>query len=209
MLKVLSDKIREHIMSNLVSYIILILLFSLGIIGGAYIYNCYSGDELGVLNEFYTDAKEIYTNTDVNNLGIFKSSFFSSLKTVFLIWILGFTVIGIPIVFFSIVKKGFVFGLIANFLITNFPDGIISALIILAVDGLVLMPVIYVMSVYSISLSKTIIGLVFGKIKFKVNLKNYILFYVALLFMVVFIIVIYALLEGYFTGNILKWHFNS
>lgn len=209
MLKILSDKVREHILSNIISYIILILFFSLGIIGGAYIYNCYDTGELGVLVEFFNDAEEAYKNSPGSNLDIFKLAFSSSFKTVFLIWILGFTVIGIPIVFFTIIKKGFVFGLISNFLITNYSDGIITAVIILIIDSLVLLPVIYLMATYSISLSRTLIGMILGKIRFRVNLKNYIIFYFALLICAVFVVVIYSLLEAYFTGNILKWFFNS
>ena len=175
MIRLLSDKIREHIISNIVSYIILTLFFSLGIISGAYIYNQYDTAEVEALCDFFTEAKEVYVNTG-GSIGVFKNALFSSFKTIFLIWILGFTIIGIPVIFFTVFKKGFIFGLISNFLITNFSYGILTSIILFLVDAVILVPAIYVVSIYIISLSKTLIGMLTGKIRFKVNLKSYILF---------------------------------
>lgn len=207
MLKVLSEKIREHILSNLVSYIVLTLLFVAGIIGGAYIYNCYSKEEVGILYEFFSDAREIYIKSSGNNLEVFKSSLASSFQTVILIWLLGFTVIGIPVILFSVVKKGFILGLISSFLISNFSNGVLCAIILFFIQSAVLIPAIFFVANYSISLSKTLIGMVFGKIRFKVNFKYYLLFYLVIFFGAIVCCVIYALLEGYFTSNILKWFF--
>lgn len=207
MLKVLSEKVREHILNNLVSYIVLTLLFASGIIGGAYIYNCYSKEEIGILYEFFLDAQEIYKKGTGNNLAIFKNSLASSFQTVLLIWLLGFTVIGIPVILFSVVKKGFILGLITCFLISNYSNGVLCAIILFFIQSAILIPAIFFVSNYSISLSKTLIGMVFGKIRFKVNFKYYLLFYLGIFFGVAVVIIIYSLLEGYFTSNILKWFF--
>lgn len=207
MLRVLADKIKEHILSNLVSYIILITVFSVGIMAGAYIYNQYTPEEITVLFDFWEEAKEAYLNGEGDKLDIFKNSLLSSLGAVILVWALGFTVIGIPAVFFIMLKKGFVFGIITNFLVTNFPEGIITSLILLFSESCFFLPALYVAAVYSISLSKTITGMLSGKIRVKVNLKHYVLFYLVMLFVIMFVLVIYSLLEAYFTGNVLSWLF--
>ncbi len=207
MLRILSDKIREHICLNMVSYIVLTVLFSLGIIGGAYIYNSYSKEEIGILYEFFSDAKEIYKEGSGNNLEIFKNSLSSSFQTVFLIWLLGFTVIGIPVVFFLIIKKGFISGLITCFLVSNYSNGILCAIFLFFVQSAILIPAIFFISNYSISLSKTLIGMVSGKIRFKVNFKYYLLFYLGIFFAIGVVVIIYSLMEGYFTSNLLKWFF--
>ena len=121
MLNLLSDKIREHLIKNPVTYILLTVFFSLGVAGGAYIYNQYSPEEVNLLYEFFEKAKELYANEDVNSALIFKNSFLTALKSVALIWISGFTVIGIPLIFFTLMKKGFILGLITNFHLRNFP----------------------------------------------------------------------------------------
>ncbi len=209
MLNLLSDKIREHLIKNPVAYILLTVFFSLGVMGGAYIYNQYSGEEINVLYEFFERAREIYLNEPVNSAVLFKNSFISALKSLAVVWLSGFTVIGIPFIFFILMKKGFVFGLIANFLMTNFKSGVFLSVILMFLETVILIPVLMVVATYGISLSKTLLGVVFGKIKYKLDLKNYLLFYIGIFVFALLFLVIYALLEGYFTGNVLKWFFKS
>ncbi len=209
MLNLLSDKIREHLIKNPVTYILLTVFFSLGVVGGAYIYNQYSPEEVNLLYEFFEKAKELYANEEVNSALLFKNSFLTALKSVSLIWISGFTVIGIPLIFFTLMKKGFILGLITNFLLTNFKGGILLSVILMFLQTVVLIPALMVISTYGISLSKTLLGLVFGKIKYKLDLKNYLLFYLGIFIVALLVAVVYALLEGYFTGNVLKWYFKS
>ena len=98
-------KIREHLRENLISYILLCVFFALGVIFGGYILNTYSPDDANGLINFFNDAKDIFVkNTPDYNL-IFKNTFLSSLKTVFFVWILGFTVAGLPVIFFINSKK--------------------------------------------------------------------------------------------------------
>lgn len=209
MLDLLSDKIREHIIKNPVSYILLTVFFSLGIIGGAYIYNRYSPDQVRLLYDFFEKAREVYINEEVNSTLLFKNAFISSFSGLLIIWLSGFTVIGIPLIFFTVMKKGFVLGLITNFLITNFKGGIITSLIIIFAQGLILIPVYFVTATYGISLSGTLLKVVFGKIKYRIDLKNYLLFYMGVFIFALLFVVIFALSEGYFTGNLLKWYFKS
>ena len=208
MFKVLSDKIIKHIRENFINYIILFVFLLIGVALGAYIYNCYSVEEAGVLKDFFDDSKDLYINNPTNNTGIFQNTFFEALKSDLLIWFLGFTIIGIPIVFLSVIKKGFSLGLICNFLITNYKDGIFIAAMLFFIQCLLRIPAIFVLSNCSVSMSSTLLKIVSGKIKYKVNLKSYILFYGLIFVIIMFITVIYGLLESYFTGNLLKWYFS-
>ena len=205
MLGLLSDKIREHIIKNPVSYILLTIFFSIGVIGGAYIYNQYSKEEITLLYEFFERAREMYAGADVNSTLLFKNAFMASVKYLLLVWLSGFTVIGIPVIFFVMVKKGFIFGLITNFLLTNFKYGMVLSLVIMFLETVILIPVLMVVATYGISLSKTLFNVVSGRIKYKLDLKNYLLFYLLVFIASLLVIVIYSLLEGYFTANLLKW----
>ena len=205
MLGLLSDKIREHIIKNPVIYILLTIFFSLGVIGGAYIYNQYSKEEITLLYEFFERAREMYAVSDVNSTLLFKNAFISSFKYLLLVWISGFTVIGIPVIFFVMVKKGFIFGLITNFLLTNFKYGMVLSIVIMFLETVILVPVLMVVATYGISLSKTLFNVVSGRIKYKLDLKSYMLFYFLVFMVSLLMIVIYSLLEGYFTANLLKW----
>ena len=207
MFKVLSDKIAKHIRENLINYIILFVFFLLGVALGAYIYNCYSGEEAGVLKSFFDDSKDLYTNNPTDYKSIFQTTFFKTIKVDLLIWFLGFTIIGIPVVCLSVIKKGFSIGLICNFLITNYKDGILIVAMIFFIQCVIRIPSMLALSNCSISLSSTLLKIVSGKIKYKVNLKSYIIIYGLVFVVIVFAAVLYGLLEAFFTGNLIKWYF--
>ncbi|MBR4892750.1 MAG: stage II sporulation protein M [Clostridia bacterium] len=208
MLKILSDKVREHIRENMISYIILVVMFSLGVVGGAYIFNLYKTEDVNYLNEFFLDAKDVYIKNPVNYLSIFKNSFLSSFKNIFLLWIMGFTVLGIPLVFFIILKKGFILGLISNFILSNFKNSLLLDIILIFSQTVILIPLMMAVSTYSISLSYLLIRMVRGKIRYKLNLKNHMLLYLVILIISIIVLIIYSFVEAYFTGNILKWYFS-
>ena len=147
----------------------------------------------------------MYAVSDVNSTLLFKNAFISSFKYLLLVWISGFTVIGIPVIFFVMVKKGFIFGLITNFLLTNFKYGMVLSIVIMFLETVILVPVLMVVATYGISLSKTLFNVVSGRIKYKLDLKSYMLFYFLVFMVSLLMIVIYSLLEGYFTANLLKW----
>ena len=205
MLGLLSDKIREHIIKNPVSYILLTLFFSIGVIGGAYVYNMYSKEEVALLYDFFEKARELYINEDVNSTLLFKNAFISSLNSLLLVWFFGFTVIGIPVIFFVIIKKGFVFGLVANFLMTNFKYGILLTITVMFLETVILTPLLVVASTYGISLSRTLFNVISGRIKYRIDIKSYLFFYTLVFIIALIVIVIYGLLEGYLMGNLLKW----
>lgn len=209
MLSTLSDKIREHIRSNLISYVLLLVFFTVGIACGAYIFKSYNAEEISSLQMFYGDAVSLYKDNSVEYTGIFKACLLNSVKTVFFIWILGFTVIGIPVVFFMIIKTGFMLGFIANFLISAYSfNGIWMTILITVMQAVIYIPLIFAVATYSVSLSKTLTQMLVGKIKYKVNFKYYILSYMIVLAVAVVVAVIYSLSESYFTGNLLKWYFS-
>ena len=68
-MKMLTDKIRMHIRENLLSYIILVILFFGGVVLGGYITHTYNTDSIGAISDFFNDVFEKYTTIYV--LGLF------------------------------------------------------------------------------------------------------------------------------------------
>lgn len=196
-------KIREHLRDNIISYILLCVSFALGVIFGGYILNTYSMEDANGLISFFNDAKDLFAkNTPDYNL-IFKNTFLSSLKTVFFVWILGFTVAGLPVIFFINSKIGFMLGFVSSFLFSYYSyKGILMTVILTFSQCFVYIPVVFAVSSYAISLAFTLTKMLFGKIRYKMNLKYYILNYCLVLAVSVVVLILYSLLESYLTANL-------
>lgn len=201
--EIILDKIKGHIKDNLISYILLCIFFALGVIFGGYILNSYSTEDATGLVSFFNDAVSIFKkNTPDYNL-IFKNTFLSSVKTVFFVWILGFTVAGLPVIFFINLKAGFMLGFVSSFLFSAYSHkGILMAATLIFSQCFLYIPVIFAVSSYAISLSFTLTKMLFGKIRYKMNLKYYILNYCFVFAVAVVILIIYSLLEAYLTANL-------
>lgn len=205
MKETIMDKIRMHIRENLIPYILLFCFFVSGAVFGAYITRTYTNESISGLKGFFEEAFNIFKSSAPDYNGIFKSTFTGSLKEIFFIWISGFTVIGMPIIFFMTAKAGFMLGFTAAFIISFYSlKGILLAVILIFLKCFIYIPLIFIISVYGISLSKQLFKMMTGKIKYRTNFKYSILSYILTLCLSVPVIVLYSLSEAYLTSNLLK-----
>ncbi len=107
----ITELIINHIKDNLKSYIIVSLILLIGIILGVFFVNNMNdaqAEELkSYINNFITSLKQGYK---INNVELFKKSVANNLILTFLMWFIGSTVIGIPIVFGIVAFRGFCLG---------------------------------------------------------------------------------------------------
>lgn len=205
---VLKNKIKEHLREYIFYYILLFIFLILGIIAGAYMSTTYEKEEIELLNDFFNNAISIYKEQECNYNEIFKSSFLNGIKNIGFVWILGFTVIGIPFILSTVFKCGFMLGLYTTFIISIYSvKGIVISIVIILSQCIILIPVLFIVSSFSLHLCTLISKIIFGKIKYKLNLKSYIFNYLILLIAAVMGILIYTLMETYFSSNVLKWLF--
>jgi len=206
MTEILADKIRGHIRENIISYILLFIFFTFGAVFGAYITKTYSPENITSLKNFFEEAFNIFKSGVPDYNGIFRSTFSSSLKEVFFIWILGFTVIGLPVIFFMTAKAGFILGFISTFIISFYSfNGILLSVILILLKCFIYIPLIFVISTYGISLSKLLTKMLIGKIKYRMNFKYCVLSYVLTFTVAVPVLILYSLLEAYLTSNLLRF----
>ncbi len=104
--------IMQHINLNLKDYLILSIIFVIGVMVGVVIINNsneQSKNEIsGYINSFIETIKEEKYEVDKNKLT--KISIIENLKLVGIIWLAGSTIIGIPLIYIITSYKGFCIG---------------------------------------------------------------------------------------------------
>ena len=106
------DIIKKHITANLKDYLILSILFIIGVMIGVIIIN--NSDEKakleisGYINSFIETIKN--KTFEIDRTELLKISIIENLKIVLIIWLAGTTIIGIPLIYIIAIYKGFCIG---------------------------------------------------------------------------------------------------
>ncbi len=133
----------HHIRENASIYVFVSLLFLIGIIFGAVIVNSMNfiqkQDLFFYLDRFFT---EMLHGTVASSDSLFKSSFFYHLRYLLFIFILGLSVIGMPIIWILLFMKGVVVGFSVGFLVNQMGwYGLLMAAASIAPQNLIIIPV--------------------------------------------------------------------
>lgn len=199
-------KIREtivnHIINNKKEYIIVSLIFIIGIfLGVLFINNIQEGakEEIATyLNEFIEKMKN---NQEINNIELLKTTIGQNIILAIIIWFFGTTVIGIPVVFGVVLYRGFCLGYTISVCITvmGLTKGISFVLISLLFQNILFIPAILALAVSGFKLYKSI-----TKDKRRENIKFEIIRHTIFSIVMLFIMIISSLIEIFISTNILK-----
>lgn len=205
----LAGRIREvllgYLKKNFLVYAIAILVFVLGVTLGAVAVKALTLEQkkelIGYLSQFFSSLDAGTINAK-NNLA--RQAIFSNLKTVAMIWLMGITVIGIPIVLAIVFTKGFVIGFTVGFLAQEMVlKGIIFAVVAVLPHNLIAVPALIVASVAAISFSALLLK---KKIlKRNHNLRHCFLGYLFLSIAIALVFILAGIVEAYITPVFMKW----
>ena len=102
------EVIYNHIINNKREYLVVIILFFIGLIAGVLFINYTSDGQIQEINSYLTNLfNNIKLTENVNMFGLLKESVISNIIIVVLLWFGASTIIGIPIVYGTIIFKGF------------------------------------------------------------------------------------------------------
>lgn len=109
------SKIKEiiyaHIENNLKEYIIVSIIFFIGIvIGVIFINNTSDNQSLEINNYISTFVQDLKDSKDINDLALLKDSIKKNCVLAIFLWFMGSTVIGISIVYLTVCFRGFCLG---------------------------------------------------------------------------------------------------
>ena len=194
--------IKEHMINNKKEYVIIFLIFVIGIFSGVFFINHLQEtpktEITNYLNQFIEKFKGLES---INNIELLKNSIMQNIGLAIVIWFFGTTVIGIPIVFAIILYRGFCLGYTISLCITimGLGKGISFVLVTLLLQNILLIPAILALAVSGIKLYKSIM-----KDKTKENVKIEILRHTVFSTIMLIILVIASVIEIFISTNILK-----
>ena len=107
----LKDLVLKNIYDNLKSYIVVIIIFIIGIVAGVIFINNTTqeqGTEIkGYINNFIEQLKQDY---QIDKGELLNNSLWDNMFLIISMWFIGSTVIGVPIVFGIVLFRGFCLG---------------------------------------------------------------------------------------------------
>ena len=192
--------IKEEIISNYRSYILVIILFSVGLFLGVLFINQTENQEnvIKYINTYIDEIKISESNSTIVQL---KTDIKNNIFLVFILWFAGTTIVGIPIVFGIIIARGFCLGYTISAIITilGLPKGIAFVLLSLVLQDIILIPAIIAIAVSGFKLYKSIV-----KNRDRENIKMEILRHTIFSLIMLVLLCIAALVETFISTNLLK-----
>ncbi|MGE5396886.1 MAG: stage II sporulation protein M [Chitinophagales bacterium] len=189
-----SQSIKDHIKNNFWQYLILIVIFVLGLIAGEMkVSNLTGGTRghlIGLLNSFMTEQGGVTGRPEM-----LLPTILNQIKTVGLIWFLGLTVIGVPFILGLVFTRAFSLGFTIGFLVEE--KGRLGWLVALASvfpQNLIYLPVLLVGSLFSLNFSMYIIK---GQLRNISDFWRSLLLYTLLMALVMAFFIVGALVEAY------------
>ena len=147
----------EYTKSNSKEYILVILIFIIGLfLGVMFINNC-SDEKANIITTYISNFIERFQNIEnINHAALLLSSIKNNVILLITIWIAGTTIIGMPIVLGLILFRGFCLGYtISAITITlGLKSGIIFCLLTLFLQNILFIPALLTTGVSSIKLYK-------------------------------------------------------
>lgn len=198
----IKQTIIEHVANNRKEYIIIVLLFIIGIFLGVFFVNNMqesSKEEIqSYINNFIEKMKNLQ---NIDNMSLLKNSITQNIVFAVLIWFFGTTVIGLPIVFGLILYRGFCLGYtVSSFIaILGIGKGIVFIFASLLFQSLLSIPAILGLAVSGFKLYKSII-----RDKAKENIKLEIARHTIFSIIMIVILLIASIIEIFISTNLIK-----
>lgn len=139
-------------------YFLLVLALMIGISAGAITINVLNEEQSQGLISFLDSFFKVLSQEKIDSFTLLKHSLVNNFQTIILVWILGITVIGLPIVIFIVVLRGFIVGFTVGFLINELGfKGFAFSLLTMLPQNIFVIPGLIALAVLSINFSIKII----------------------------------------------------
>lgn len=192
--------IYNHINNNKREYLIIIILFFIGIIAGVIFINNTSNNQIEEINTYLRQLfNNIKTSNNIDFSLLFKQSILTNLIMILVLWFGASTIIGIPVVYGTIIIKGFTFSYTISSIINSFGlgNGILITFSLLLLHNILLIPTIFATSVSGIKLYKSIM-----KNRNRENIKTEILRHTIFCVIMFAFMMVSSIVEVYISTNI-------
>lgn len=194
------ELVFNHIYENLKLYIVVIIIFLIGIVAGViFINNVNETQLIEIQNYINSFVNSLKTDSHIDKIELLKNSIGDNLILIVSMWFIGSTVIGIPIVLGIVLFRGFCIGFTVSSIIgvLGVQKGMLFLFTTVFLQNLIFIPVIVCMAVSCIKLYKSIM-----KDKRRENIKLEIIRHTIISIMLFLFLVIASLIEVYISSNL-------
>jgi stage II sporulation protein M len=200
---VLKKAIVKQIKNNALLYFLVLVFFIAGITAGAFTVDALSSVQKEELVNYFQSFFSVLNSETVKSAAVFKQSLANNVQFILLIWILGITIIGIPLILMIVGIKGFIIGFSVSFLVEGMGvRGLLFALVSILPQNLLIVPAVVVAGVMGISFSLSMLNR--RKIRHKKSFSSEFLLYSVNFLTIFFIVTVGSLIEGYITPVFMK-----
>ena len=182
------------------TYIIIILLFILGICIGVLYINTVNKEKIDTLSVYVNDlVKNIKETKQLDNQNALINSIIKNCKDIGIIWILWCTIIGSYLIYIILIYDGFKLGYsISTFIcILGTKKGIVFSLASFLLQNIIYIPIIFLIAESSIKMYKQ-------TYKNRANIKIEFIRHFIILLICLFFGVVASFIEVYFSTKLLK-----
>ena len=193
--------ILNHFYENIKAYIIVIIIFIIGIVAGViFINNTNETQSTEIQNYITSFINSLKQDYHIDKLELLKKSLGDNFILILTMWFIGSTVIGIPIIFGIVLFRGFCIGYTVSSIIASLgvQKGLIFLFTTVFLQNLIFIPVIICMAVSCIRLYKSIM-----KDKRRENIKVEIIRHTLFSIVLIIFLIVAALVESYISTNLL------
>ncbi|MCX7884410.1 MAG: stage II sporulation protein M [Caloramator sp.] len=149
-----NDVVSKNIHDNIWVYFTVTLFFAIGIASGAFTIKALDYNKKQDLIIYLNNFFQVLNGQSISNHDIFFQSLKNNFQTVFFIWILSITIIGVPVTLFITSFRGFIIGFTIGFLIEGLGwKGLIFTSIAVLPQNILYIPCLLIISAFSLTFS--------------------------------------------------------
>ena len=199
----LMDKLKHLIKFNKKLIVFLMVLMIVAITSGSLFVTILNNEDNLLITEHLKKFIDIIENNKVDYLFVLKNNLINNIGYIILIWLLGISIIGLPIIICMFFVKSFILGFSIGAIMATFgTKGILLALIYAFPGQIVSLLFILFLMMYAMSFSFKLIYTILKKqtINFKIMINRYLI-----ILLIVFIcILLMTLYDTYLLPKIIK-----
>lgn len=161
-IKNIGEIMYKHVKCNAKDYLILSIIFIVGIMIGVFLINNSNEESKNELNEYLTSFINVIKNEnyEIDEAKLIKDTIISNIKIVLIIWILGTTILGIPLIYVLLIGNGVKIGYTISAIILSLGNwkGFWFSVFALLMQNFILIPIMLMASVSSLKLYRSLIN---------------------------------------------------
>lgn len=203
--------VSHYLKDNMSLYIFTIVLFTIGVMFGAIVVSALGTDQVASLNDalngFFKAMNLQATGTTPSEITWHSAASF--LKTTGLFWMLGLSIIGLPVIVLLIFVEGFKIGFTVGVIVSQFKGkGILFAMAAIMPQNLIFIPAMIVCGVAGIAFSLMLVRSRFSHVPHRggtgTMLYRNFLSYTGLVSVVAVAMIFAAFVEGYLSPALMR-----